>query len=89
MKHRLYLLAIFLPLVLDAGLNCLLCGGSWRNTMSGEAWQQRTQPVWFWTHDLIDALFFFQPGHCQLQAAREAQYGSVWRAWAADWRFSA
>jgi hypothetical protein len=76
-----YLVLLLFPLLLvDCFLNWVI-GGSFRNTLSGEAWNQREHKHWGWTHRLIDALFFWQASHCQTQAVREARYGSVWKAW--------
>jgi hypothetical protein len=84
--RRPLLIASFPLLFLDCFAN-LLCGQSWRNTMSGEAWHHREHRWWKWTHRVIDAMFFWQgPGHCQRQALKEAAYGSFWAALAADWR---
>lgn len=83
--RRLYLLAI-LPLLAMDCLACLCIGGSWRNTLSGEAWHQREHKHWGRTHRAIDWLFFWQTNHCQGQALREAAYGSVWGAWSSSWR---
>ena len=69
-------------LLLDCAGN-LLIGGSFRNTLSSEAWHHREHKHWGWCHRFIDALFWFQPNHCRIQALREATHGSVWRAW---WR---
>jgi hypothetical protein len=60
--------------------------GSIRGTLSATAWRVRAQPFWGWTHRAIDALFFWQPNHCQVQQVREARYGSAWAAWRAGWR---
>jgi hypothetical protein len=84
-SRRIYLLAIFVPLLLDV-LGNLLIGGSWRNTLSGEAHAHKTRRWFGWTEAFIDGLFFWQVNHCKGQAARERHYGSVWAAWAADWR---
>jgi hypothetical protein len=83
------LAVLMLPLL---GLDCLgnlAVGGSWRNTLSGEAWNHREHRWWGWTHRAIDRCarrFFRQEDHCQDAARREARFGSVWRAWRNDWR---
>jgi hypothetical protein len=83
-RGRLRLVLVAPLLVLDAAGNVLI-GGSWRNTLSGEAHAHRTRRWWGWTETLIDGLFFWQVDHCKAQAERERQHGSVWAAWAADW----
>lgn len=83
--HRPMLLAMLPLIALDCGLN-MLTGGSWRNTLSAEAWRHRSHKWWGWCHRAIDALFFLDPDHCRIQALRESVHGSVWRAWAGEWR---
>lgn len=68
-----------LPLIALDCVGNLLVGGSWRNTLSSEAWKHREHSRWGWTHQAIDA--FFGKNHCQEQAADEDRYGSVWAAW--------
>lgn len=82
------LMAAMVPLIALDCLGNLLHGGSWRNTLSGEAWHHRQHRWWGWTHRFIDALFLplDGPDHCRRQAEREALYGSVWAAWGASWR---
>lgn len=83
------LLLLSLPLlILDCAANCLICMQSWRNTMSGEAWNHRDDKWWRWTHRAIDALFFWQDSHCQRQAIKEAAHGGFWPAYADDWKHS-
>lgn len=77
-------LVAMLPLIALDCLGNMALGQSWRNTMSGEAWHHRDHPWWGWCHRFIDALFFWQPHHCQIHAQREAVYGSVWAAWWAE-----
>lgn len=79
------LLAILmLPLIfIDCVGNVVLAGGSFRNTLSGEAWHQRDHKYWGWCHRFIDKLFFWQQDHCRINAWREAAHGSVWAAWVA------
>lgn len=79
------MLLAMLPLIALDCLLCMLTGGSWRNTLSGEAWNQREHKWWGWTHRAIDAIFFFDPNHCETQAKTEASAGSVWSAWAGEW----
>lgn len=84
--RRPLLVLMLPPLALDCAGNALLTKGSFRNTLSAQAWWHREHRRWKWTHRAIDVLFFLQPQHCRVQAEREARYGSVWAAWAADWR---
>lgn len=75
-----------LPLLaLDCIANAAVTKGSFRNTLSAQAWFHRDHGWWGWTHRFIDALFPFQPGHCRIQAQREAASGSVWASWSKDW----
>lgn len=83
--RRALLLLMLGPIAIDC-IGCLLIGGSWRNTLSGEAWHQRSHKWTSWTHRMIDWLFFFQPNHCQIQAEREERHGSVWAAWLSDFK---
>jgi len=85
MDSRLRAILIFLPLLVDCILNMVL-GGSFRQTLSGEAWRQRDHKWWGWTHDAIDALFglFGQTDHCKKAAMTESQWGSIWTAWRAN-----
>jgi hypothetical protein len=55
---------------LSAGANLLLFDGSPDETVSGRSWrqgvmQQPPSPRWARRRELIDRLFFFDPGHCQ------------------------
>jgi hypothetical protein len=70
------------PLIALDCLGNLLLGGSWRNTISGEAWMNRTPGTWGDTYMWIDAIF--GDGHCKKQAETEAVHGSVWAAVWAD-----
>lgn len=81
---RLLLVAIAPALALDCAGNVLV-GGSFDHTLSAEAWLHADHDWWGWTHKAIDALFFWQDGHCKAQAGREYQHGSVWAAWRAGW----
>lgn len=74
---------LLLPLLALDCLCNLAIGGSWRNTLSGEAWHHRNHKYFGWCRKFIDWLFFWQPQHCMVQAQSEALYGSVWAAWAA------
>ena len=61
---------------LDRCVNALL-GGSYDETLSGRAWRLKIkhQPYWYWTSDVIDALFFWQMNHCRTQY--EAEYAAA------------
>ena len=54
-------------IALDQLLNTLL-GGMADETLSARAHRMREkgQRYWGWTANAIDALFFWQPGHCKL-----------------------
>lgn len=72
---------LILPLLaLDCLLN-VLCGGSFHQTLSATAWTVRDHRYFGWTYRFIDTMLFWQPNHCQHQAAIEQRYGSVWTAW--------
>lgn len=62
MKH--YALNIFIAL--DQLANVLLAGAP-DETLSSRAHRMRAkgQPVWGWTANAIDRLFFWQDGHCE------------------------
>lgn len=77
--RALYGVFILPFLAVDCLLNALICDGSFRHTMSGEAWRQRDSRYWGWTRFFIDNLFY--QGHCEDAARKEAQWGSIWRAW--------
>jgi hypothetical protein len=66
-------------ILLDRAINVLL-GGAWRETLSSRAHRMRGkgQPVWGWTANAIDRLFFWQPNHCRIQWAYEVSLG--WHA---------
>ena len=57
---------------LDQLVNAAL-NGQPDETLSSRAWrtEQKSQPYWSWTRRVIDALFFFQPNHCQLSYNNE------------------
>ena len=44
-----------------------LLQGSASETLSSRAWRMsvKQQPYWGWTQKAIDAIFFWQPNHCQ------------------------
>lgn len=78
-------LVLLLPLLaLDCLVNMLI-GGSFQNTLSGEAWQHREHKYWKRAHRAIDALFFWQTSHCKFAAVAEAIHGSAWKAWRYEW----
>jgi hypothetical protein len=56
-----------LLIALDQLVNVLL-GGLADETLSARAHRMREkdQPVWGWTADAIDLLFFWQDGHCRM-----------------------
>ena len=55
----------------------VLFGGIWRETLSSRAHRMRAKghPVWGWTANAIDWLFFWQPNHCAIQWAYEVRLG--------------
>lgn len=81
---RLYLTLLAPLILLDCAGNCLLAFGSFDNTLSATAWTVRNHGYFGWTHRFIDVIF--GAGHCEAQAQREQQYGSVWAALAAQWK---
>ena len=83
--YRLFLILVLPVLALDCAANVLV-GGSFQNTLSGEAWSHRFHPVWGWTHRAINSLFFWQANHCRGAWAREAKHGTAWASWRAKWR---
>lgn len=54
-------------IAIDQLINTLI-GGHADETLSARAHRMREkkQPVWGWTANAIDALFFLQDGHCKL-----------------------
>lgn len=52
----------------DRAINVLI-GGSFNETLSSRAHRMdvKDQPYWGWTASAINALFFWQPGHCKAQ----------------------
>lgn len=76
---------LLLPLLLlDCAINWLL-KGSFNETLSARAdrIREKRQPVWGWTADAIDFLFFWTDDHCHQQRLREEKFGGTWKAWAA------
>ena len=53
-------------IAIDQLINALV-GGKADETLSARAHRMRMkkQPVWGWTADFIDLLFFWQDGHCE------------------------
>ena len=68
MKHYLLNHAI----ALDQWLNVFLCGAP-DETLSSRAHRMRAkgQPVWGWTANAIDRIFFWQDAHCEGAFMRE------------------
>jgi hypothetical protein len=58
----------------DQQLNTLIPGGWADETLSSRAHRMRLkgQPVWGWTANAIDWMFFWQPAHCAQAYADEA-----------------
>lgn len=79
---------LMLPLLMLDCLGSVLLGENFSTTLSAKAHEARAKhhPWWSWTAGFIDALFFFQPDHCEKQWLREQQYGGVWKAWFADFK---
>jgi hypothetical protein len=83
---RLYLIAVLIPLALDCAL-MWVAGGSFRNTLSAEAWVQRESKYWGWCYRFINGIFFWQNNHCRGAWAREAAYnGNRWAWWLATFK---
>lgn len=81
---RIFILVL---LALDCLANAVLADGSWRHTLSGDAWKHRENPYWGWCHRFIDSLpLIGGPDHCKNAAEREQQYGSAWAAWAVGFK---
>ena len=57
---------------LDQLVNAVL-NGQPDETLSSRAWrtEAKAQPYWSWTRRAIDALFFFQPNHCETSYKNE------------------
>lgn len=81
-------LLLLVPLLFIDCFLAVWCDASFRLTLSGEAWRQRHNKYWGWTHRLINGIFCWQQNHCKTQAEREDRYGSCWKAWALDWKFA-
>ena len=79
----LWLIVKFFLLVLDCAGN-VITGGSFKNTLSGDAWRHREHKNFGWCHTAID--WVFGDGHCEAAAEQEDTYGSVWAAWWAEVR---
>lgn len=76
------LLIVILPLFFLDCLGNLMLLQSFNRTMSAEAWYHRNHKYWFWCHRAIDAVFFWDNNHCQMQAIYEQRNGGAWRnAW--------
>jgi hypothetical protein len=87
--NRLRALGIYALGILLA-VDCLanmLARGSFHETLSARAHRLREQKhrAWGWTAGFVDALFFWQDGHCKTQFKREQKHGGAWgalHAWA-------
>lgn len=87
MLHRTKAILVLPLLFVDCLANWLFCDGSFKHTMSGEAWRQRGHKYWGWLHGAIDAvwlLLFSVPDHCKSAAEKEKRFGSIWKAWTAN-----
>lgn len=67
-----YLLSV--GIAIDQLINALI-GGAPDETLSSRAHRMREkgQPVWGWTADAIDVLFWCQDGHCEQSYQSELQ----------------
>jgi len=65
----IYILARFAEMLIAAGsrvLNAAVFGGSTHQTVSARAFiDGQAIPKWAKRRDVIDRVFFFQPGHCE------------------------
>ena len=63
MKHWI----IQVLIAIDQLVNALIPGGWSDESLSSRAHRMRVkgQPVWGWTANAIDMLFFWQRGHCE------------------------
>jgi len=63
-----------IAIAFDQLLNAIL-GGMADETLSARAHRMRAkgQRYWGWTANSIDALFFWQPGHCKLSHEDEVK----------------
>lgn len=51
-------------IAIDQYLNALI-GGMADETISARAWRLRSNPYWGTAREVIDTIFFWQPGHCE------------------------
>lgn len=67
-----------LLVLMDCMVNAMI-GGSINETMSAcaDRMRERGQPVWGWTANFIDTLFFWQDGHCHAARLAEAKNGGA------------
>lgn len=50
-------------IAVDQLLNAMI--GGWPDeTLSSHAWRSREHRYWWWTHHVIDTLFYWQSQHC-------------------------
>lgn len=70
-----------LAIAFDQFMNAL-CNGDEDETLSSRAHRMRRkgQPVWGWTARVIDRLFFWQPGHCEMAWRYEMAQAEMLRA---------
>ena len=88
LKTRAWLVTLALLLVIDCFLN-MCCRGSFRQTLSGEAWRQRNHPRYGRFHRWIDVVFakLGQVNHCEQAHDAETRHGnSIWGSWSCEWR---
>jgi len=85
-KPRVWLVVVAPLLLVDCALNAFITGGSFRNTLSAQAWYHRQHRWWGWTYRAINALFFLQDNHCKQAADTETRHGSLWAAWFHDFK---
>lgn len=56
-------------------------GGHWDETISSRAWRERNSSKrWHYARIVIDALFFFDPNHCQKSYENEKIEAREWLA---------
>ena len=67
-----------LAIAADQALNALLAGNP-DETLSSRAYRAKRagHKYWGWTAKAIDALFFWQPGHCRLAYEFEVARGRL------------
>jgi hypothetical protein len=85
----------FFLVAVDVLVNIILCAmsalvrrdasmlrSSWNETLSARAWRMEAagKPYGGLWRPVIDALFFWQPGHCHAQWLRESAAGGVWKS---------